>query len=117
MSANFRIKSYKVNEELHIELSGDFDGSSAWELVNMIMLRDNRNGRIIINVQKLGEVIPFGSALFKNLIDSRFLPADRMVFEGAKGLKMGLSGCKVLTGNEKYHFRNNGICKTRCSIM
>ena len=39
MAANFQILSYKTRDSLHLKLNGDFDGTSAYELINTI--KDN----------------------------------------------------------------------------
>jgi len=36
MAANFQIVSYKTRDSLHLKLNGDFDGTSAYELINTI---------------------------------------------------------------------------------
>jgi hypothetical protein len=39
MATNFKISSHRTESKLHLNLAGDFDGSSAFELLNM--LKDN----------------------------------------------------------------------------
>ncbi len=34
MAANFRIAIHRNDDNLHLQVIGDFDGSSAWELIN-----------------------------------------------------------------------------------
>lgn len=34
MAANFRISTHRNSENLHLKLYGDFDGTSAHELIN-----------------------------------------------------------------------------------
>jgi len=36
MATNFHVFSYKIRDSLHLKLAGDFDGSSAHELINTI---------------------------------------------------------------------------------
>ena len=36
MAANFRILVHKNNKIIHLKLSGDFDGTSAYELINLL---------------------------------------------------------------------------------
>ncbi len=95
MSANFKIESHENDGNLHIDLAGDFDGNSAWELVNTIILKYNGKGLVFINTEKVGKVIPFGSVVFKNLMTVSILPINKMVFIGVKGSKIGPAGCKV----------------------
>ena len=37
MASNFQIFSYKTKDSLHLKLAGDFDGSSAHELINKLL--------------------------------------------------------------------------------
>ncbi len=70
MAANFKIKTSHIGDELHINLAGDFDGSSACELLNN--LEDNRGNirRILIDTNGLKDVHPFGQAVFENQLPS-----------------------------------------------
>jgi len=45
MASNFRIFLQQNSDNLHVKLSGDFDGSSAHQLINMIK---NYNGRAVL---------------------------------------------------------------------
>jgi len=36
MASNFRIYCHQTRDSLHIKLTGDFDGSSAYELINSL---------------------------------------------------------------------------------
>ncbi len=105
MSANFKINSHKNKEGLLLELRGDFDGSSAWELINMIMRMDRGRGCIVVNVENLGEVMPFGSAVFRNLMKAKLVPVKRMVFQGARKGSSQISGYEVLAGEDEIPHR------------
>jgi hypothetical protein len=54
---------------------GDFDGSSAWELINAIKENLNNSKFIKIDTSKLKKVYPFGREVFKsnllNVTDDR----------------------------------------------
>ena len=86
MGANFDIELNKSDGNLLIDLKGDFDGNTAWELVNRIALEYDGSGMIFINTEKVEDVVPFGGALLENLICSSTFPRNKMVFEGAKRL-------------------------------
>ena len=51
MANNFKMNIHRRIDKLTIRLAGDFDGSSAWELINAIRENLNRSGRrfFIIN--------------------------------------------------------------------
>lgn len=74
MASNFKISVRRQNGSLHLKLIGDFDGTSACELLNF--LQDNCDGvaRVLINTRGLKEVYPFGVDTFQN---SLYLLKDR----------------------------------------
>ena len=53
MSANFQMKFNKRDNYLYIRLSGDFDGSSACELLNRLNENPSENGYIVIDTNEL----------------------------------------------------------------
>jgi len=66
MASNFRISARHSNSDVEVRLIGDFDGTSACELLNF--LRDNCNGgvRVFIDTRGLKEIYPFGVDTFQN---------------------------------------------------
>ena len=48
MASNFQIFSFKTNDSLHLKLTGDFDGSSAHELINTLI----RHGTGLWNIYR-----------------------------------------------------------------
>ena len=64
MAHNFKISTHQTTENLNINLLGDFDGSSAFELINL--LKDNLNSakRIFIDTNNLKRIYPFGREVF-----------------------------------------------------
>ncbi len=65
MASNFRILAHRNSDNLHLKLAGDFDDSSAWELLNM--LKENCRGasKVIIHTNSLKKVHPFGRDTFQ----------------------------------------------------
>lgn len=64
MAHNFKIFMHQTTDILNIDLLGDFDGSSAFELINL--LKDNLNSakRIFIDTKNLKKIYPFGQEVF-----------------------------------------------------
>ena len=77
MASNFRISVHRDNDSLHLKLAGDFDGSSAFELLNA--LKDNMHGarRVIIHTRSLKDTHPFGI----RILESHLRDLDRFVCE------------------------------------
>ena len=65
MAANFKILIHQNSENLHLKLLGDFDGSSARELLETI--KDHRHcvQKVIIHTNGLREINPFGKGVFQ----------------------------------------------------
>lgn len=113
MSTNFRIQFKKSKGNLHIQPKGDFDGSSAWELINLIHDQYDGKGRVFIDTRNLGQIHPFGCNTFQCRLNLGATPADRLCFKGKKGFKIAPNGSRVIVKSEKDQCRCNGNCK-RC---
>jgi hypothetical protein len=50
---------------MHLKLSGDFDGSSAQELIQTMKTQGRKEEKIFLHTNGLGEVHPFGRAVFQ----------------------------------------------------
>ncbi len=64
VAQNFKISIHRTFDNLYIRLMGDFDGSSAFELLNALW--ENLSGAkfILIDTHNLKEVYPFGREVF-----------------------------------------------------
>jgi len=68
MAAIFQILSYKTRNSFHLKLNGDFDGNSAYELINALREHGAEFFQIFIDTNNLKTIHPFGRAVFqKNL--------------------------------------------------
>jgi anti-anti-sigma regulatory factor len=64
MAMNFSITAHQNPDNLHLRLDGDFDGSSAQELVDALEKRCRFSSRAFIHTSGLQQVDPFGLSLF-----------------------------------------------------
>ena len=64
MAQNFKISTQRTIDNLYIRLVGDFDGSSAFELLNALWGNLNSAKFILIDTYNLKEVYPFGREVF-----------------------------------------------------
>jgi hypothetical protein len=64
MAANFKIKTHHYFKDLHLILEGDFDGSSAYELLNILKKHYRFASRVFINTDAIGHIYPFGTSVF-----------------------------------------------------
>ena len=66
MASNFSIYMHYTNDQLQLKLVGDFDGTSAFELLD-VMAQNLENVNLIrINTDNLKKVYPFGWEVFQN---------------------------------------------------
>ena len=82
MAHNFKMNIHRTIDNLNIHLMGDFDGSSAWELINAIKENLNNSKRIQIDTGKLNKVYPFGREVLKNNLLNEKDMRDRIKFRG-----------------------------------
>lgn len=69
MAATFKITLQQKTDNLHLRLTGDFDGSSACELLNILEERCPFVSRACIDTDGLKHIYPFGSSFFRNHLD------------------------------------------------
>ena len=65
MASNFHITSYKFEDSLYLRLNGDFDESSADELINTITKNGTGSMDIFIDTNNLKTILPFNRDVFK----------------------------------------------------
>jgi len=84
MASNFRIQALRRRNGIEFRLQGDFDGSSACELLNAMEDKCTSAARVIVDTSRLGQVYPFGRETFCNrLYLLKHLPI-RLAFTGDK---------------------------------
>jgi hypothetical protein len=110
MATHHRITCGYAGRDLQIEVHGDFDGSSAWELVNAIHERYTGLGRIVIDTRKITSLVPFGTATFKSRLDPRRVPLDRLVFVGENSAHIAPQGSRLAAAKGEGSCRCDGRC-------
>lgn len=95
MAANFRIFSHQNKDVLHVKVSGDFDGSSAHELIHVIKNHNGTPRNIYIHTAGLSCVYPFGMDVFKKNCAMDNL-AHSLIFTGLYGNKLAPRGSRIL---------------------
>ena len=66
MAANFKIFLHRKNGSLELKLTGDFDGTSACELLNVLGKDYDGLVRVLIDTRDLKTIFPFGVDTFRN---------------------------------------------------
>ena len=82
MASNFRILMHQNGDNLHLKLIGDFDTSSAGQLIELLTHGRRRASRIFIHTATLREIHPFGAKIFREDLATRMPDPDPLVFTG-----------------------------------
>ena len=114
MSTSFRLRTERSGNELTVVLSGDFDGDSAWELANLLMLQHDQAATVRIDTRQVGKVVPFGAALLKNLLSLRLVRTGRIFLDGM-AVERAAEGGHRLFGGVKGR-RPEAVFRSRASI-
>lgn len=109
MGLNFHIEVEEQSGNLHVRPKGDFDGSSACELINLLDEHHDTKGRVVIDTCQLCQIHPFGCSTFLNRLNDCRLPLNRMVFKGEKAHEIAPE--KYLSRVAPKRNRCDGSCK------
>ena len=91
MASNFKIYSFKTSDSLHLKLSGDFDGSSAYELINILSEQGKGFYEIFIDTNDLKTIHPFGRDVFQKTLGSINTLYRNLVFIGKNVHEIGIN--------------------------
>lgn len=84
MALSFRIVMYENSENLHLRLVGDFDGSSAFELLEVLKDRAHAVQKVFIHTGDLREIHPFGQGVFEKRTSELREESQKLYFTGDK---------------------------------
>jgi hypothetical protein len=80
MADNFKILIHRNDDNVHMKLSGDFDKSSAYELLNHLRKCCPKFATIFIHTDCLKRVIPFGLGVFRHNLSELYTKHIRSYF-------------------------------------
>ncbi|MDP3285032.1 MAG: hypothetical protein Q8M56_11450 [Desulfobacterales bacterium] len=84
MASNFGISVYRNNKILQLKLSGDFDGSSALQLLSLMRNCLKETGKTFIHTDFISRIEPFGLNIFRYNLGSLAKHPMQFVFTGEK---------------------------------
>jgi len=87
MASNFHIFSYKTRDSLHLKLAGDFDGSSAHELIHTLIAHRKDFYQIFVDTNDLKTIHPFGNEVLQKKLSSFKKQFRNLIFIGENGHK------------------------------
>lgn len=95
MANNFRVSFQKKKSNLHVHLKGDFDGTSAHQLIRVLRNHSGTCRKILINTQSLKEVHLFGMNVFHRNLEFLNQQACDLMFTGQKASEFTSHGWAV----------------------
>jgi len=95
MANNFKICVRRKSAELHIKLKGDFDGTSAYQLIRVLKNHSITCTRIFINTSSLKAVHLFGKNVFHGNLEFLNRKSCLLFFTGQKASEFASYGQAV----------------------
>jgi hypothetical protein len=92
MAQNFKIHTHKNGDSIHLDLLGDFDGSSAYELVELLRKKSHGISKVFIHTNALKEIHPFGRNVFLSNLDSLSDGCDNLLVTGEHAEELAPEG-------------------------
>jgi len=82
MANNFKFLSRSIRDRIRLKLYGDFDASSAWELINFLEHFRNGSNEIFIDTNNLNTIHSFGMDVFKRILSSLDINRNKITITG-----------------------------------
>jgi anti-anti-sigma regulatory factor len=82
MPQKFELSSCRTNDILHLKLLGEFDGSSACELVKKIKEDGAGASQIIVDTTEVRSIHPFGRMVLQNRLGQVSRKLIGLTFKG-----------------------------------
>ncbi|MBI5581777.1 MAG: hypothetical protein HY895_21695 [Deltaproteobacteria bacterium] len=90
MASNFEIAIDKNSDGFGLKLEGDFDATSAYELIHAIKKLPENTRKISIHTNGLKNIYPFGLNVFCRLMSSLNGQSAKIVFKGNNASRLTL---------------------------
>jgi len=87
MASNFKIFAFKTKDSLHLKLDGDFDESSAHELIDTFIAHSTGLWDIFIDTNNLKTINPFGIDVFQKNLNGIKKQFKNLIIVGANKYK------------------------------
>ena len=82
MASNFHFFSQQEKDRLHLKLCGDFDGTSAFELIHVLNKHKTGSYKILIDTDDLNTIHSFGKDVFQKNLGTLSRQFDQLTFSG-----------------------------------
>ena len=92
MATKFKILVHRNSDSLHLKLMGDFDGTSANEVLNALKKNGFGASRVFIHTGCLKHVYPFDRQVFHNNLHRLNRQPFKLAFTGQNSGKLAPQG-------------------------
>lgn len=82
MASNFKLCTHETRNSIHMKMYGDFDGTSACELITEIQKHARKSNQVFIDTENLDNIYSFGRGVFHNNIGVLKKQSNKIVFVG-----------------------------------
>lgn len=84
MASNFHVSCDSNDTGTVLKLFGDFDATSAYELIDILKKRSEDSSKVLIQTDGLKNIYPFGLHIFQKSMKIMNGRAGKIVFTGNK---------------------------------
>lgn len=111
MENNFTMETYKLEQYLHIDMKGTFDGASAFALIQKIEKEiSDKHNSVYVETQNISKVYAFGRTILSSNIPK--VCRKSVCFSGAMADQIAPEGCIIKDGYPKQSCHQcTGKCK------
>ena len=88
MASNFKAFIHRNSDNMHLKLMGDFDGSSAYQLLKLLTQNGLAASKIFIHTSALKAIVPFGRDVFHSNLDQLKGKSLRLAFTGDRAAEL-----------------------------
>ena len=92
MASNFQVFCDTNDTGTVLKLFGDFDATSAYELIEIIKKRSDGSSKVFLQTDGLKNIYPFGLHIFHNSLKIMNGQSAKIVFTGNKARGLSLEG-------------------------
>jgi len=82
MASNFKIRIHRNSDSIHLNLIGFFDGTSAFELINILNDKCKDVHKVFIHTSKISDIHPFGCGVFLKNFAFKNDRSDKFIITG-----------------------------------
>lgn len=95
MAPNFKISIHRNGDNVHLKLMGDFDGTSAHELLTVLKKSCRGASKVFIHTSSLKHIDPFGRDIFHNNLGGVRGQSVPVLFSGENAAQLAPEGSKL----------------------